>query len=121
MLLCIPILNRFSRWTHGEFFTQVKYIPESYSIWTSSVNHLNLYESGNDRNAVHNKTRRKTRSSVQTEGEEGEESITNSKPPELEKIIHRHLFSEISTGGCVAFFLEQFLFYPVSVNTYFPF
>ncbi|CAH8446838.1 unnamed protein product [Schistosoma margrebowiei] len=110
--VCIALSHRFSRWTHGEFFTQVKYIPESYSIWTSSVNHLNLYKSGNDRNAVHNKTRRRTRSSVQIEEEEGEESITNSKPPELQKIIHRHLFSEISTGGCVAFFLEQFLFYP---------
>uniref|UniRef100_A0A5K4FCK9 B-block_TFIIIC domain-containing protein n=1 Tax=Schistosoma mansoni TaxID=6183 RepID=A0A5K4FCK9_SCHMA len=107
--ICIALTHRFSRWTHGEFFTQVKYIPESYSIWTSSVNHLNLY-----RNVVQNKSRRKTRSSVQTEEEEEKEkeSMTDNETPELKKIIHKHLFSDITTGGCVAFFLEQFLFYP---------
>ncbi|KAH8854251.1 general transcription factor 3C polypeptide 1 [Schistosoma japonicum] len=102
----------FSRWTHGEFYTQVKYIPEAHSIWTSSVNQLNLPKSDkgdnivSDRNVINNKSRKKTRPRIQKRKE------VEVNKSELPKSIHKHLFAEITTGGCVAFFLEQLLFYP---------
>ncbi|CAH8488745.1 unnamed protein product [Heterobilharzia americana] len=101
----IALSHRFSRWTHGEFTTQTKYIHEAYSIWLSGIKHLSLYRN-DDVNMIDKASATVSFQSTRQEVEVVETDQLSTR------LIHRHLFGDVSTGGCVAFFLELLLFYP---------
>nr|CAH8827765.1 unnamed protein product [Trichobilharzia regenti] len=102
----IAISHRFSRWTHGEFTTQTKYINESYSIWLHAVNQLNSSRIGSMDLIGSNTVMIRSQLSRNKE----KEAVEVNK--QSQKLINKHLFNDITTGGCVAFFLELLLFYP---------
>ncbi|CAH8830093.1 unnamed protein product [Trichobilharzia szidati] len=102
----IAISHRFSRWTHGEFTTQTKYINESYSLWLHAVNQLNSSCIGNMDLIGSNTVMIKSQPSRNKE--KGAVEVNKQS----QKLINKHLFNDITTGGCVAFFLELLLFYP---------